>query len=126
MLRTKRGRSRRSEHPLWAVSAYRTKKVPTGADTRQRDFQTFFAAKATAANISLVRGLLKILDVDFKRRATRRKAMHLLAAHEKNLKPNSSAIDQTEETNIVALAISCGLIGLCFLFAAHIEYLSTL
>lgn len=112
--------------PLGMFQRITLKKFLRELDKRQREFQTFFVAEATPATISLVRGLLQILEINLKLKGTRRKAEQLLTAHEKNLKHIEALDNQQAEQNLVALSISCGLIGLCFLLAAHIEYLSQL
>lgn len=99
------------------------KKFLRELDSRQREFETMFVAKATAANIILVRGLMKILDIDFKRKTTRSKAVKLLSAHEKNLKQNRTGTNEPEDINLVDFALSCGLLAILFMLAAHMEYI---
>lgn len=111
--------------PLGMFQRMELKKFLRELDARQRDFQTMFVAHATRANIALVRGLLQILDIDIKKKATRREAVHLLSAHEKNLKHNSTAADQQTQVNFVDLSLSFGLLAILFILAAHINYLES-
>lgn len=110
--------------------------IPMGQFTRARlkqlcrellenlqTFETMVVAKATTQNVKLIRGLYQILDIDYKPRAARRRAEILTSVYEKNLKPTTPNDGEEELVNLVSLAVSCGLITLLYLLAAHIEYL---
>lgn len=93
----------------------------------QSTLETFMAAKATEKNLVLIRGLIQILSLDLKPKENRREAQALTAAVEKNLKPKQRENgSEQEKVNLVQFAISCGLIALIYILAAHLEYLENL
>lgn len=89
-------------------------------------FETMFVAEVTDRKLKIIRALAEILDQNLKPKENRRKAMLLTTAHEKNLKPSALQQGNEEEINLVSLSLSCGLITLLFLLAAHIQYLENL
>lgn len=91
-----------------------------------QQFETMFVAEVTDRKLKIIRALAEILDQNLKPKENRRKAMLLTTAHEKNLKPSALQQGKEEEINLVSLSLSCGLITLLFLLAAHIQYLENL
>lgn len=113
--------------------------VPLGQFTRVRikhlcqdllknlgTFETMLVAKATPYNVKVLKALVDILSLDLKPKTARSAANNLLAAHEKNLKPSARELGKEEDLNLVKFAIACGLIGICFLIVAHLNYLEAL
>lgn len=89
--------------------------------------ETFMAAKATEKNLTLIRGLVQILSLNLKPKGNRREAEALTSAYEKNLKPSLRENgSEQEKVNLIQFAISCGLIALIYILAAHLEYLENL
>lgn len=85
------------------------------------------AAKTTEKNLVLIRGLVKILSLDLKPKANRREAETLTAANEENLKPKQRENgSEQEKVNLIQFAISCGLVAILYIIAAHLEYLESL
>lgn len=110
--------------------------IPMGQFTRSRlkdlirellksgkTLETFVAAKATPKTIQLLEGLLKILDLNLKPKSSREAATNLITVNEKNLKPKSQVRGSEEEVNLLSFSLSCGLIALCYLVSAFLEYL---
>lgn len=85
-------------------------------------FETMLVAKATERNVKLLRGLDAFLAMgDLKPKSKREAAQNLLAENEKNLKQNERD-EGTGGLNLVDFSIKCGLIALCYLITAHLEY----
>lgn len=91
-----------------------------------QQFETMFVAKVDEKDLQLLEGLHKILNLDLKPKANRRKAKLLTAAHERNLKPSAAQKSNDEFVNLVSLSLSLGLITLLFLIAARVQYLEAL
>lgn len=113
--------------PLGAWTRVRLKHLCRELLKSQSTLQTFCAAKATSHNMALIKGLLEILSLNLKPKSNREAAVVLTSANEKNLKPTQRMKGSDEETtNLVQFSISCGLIALLYLLAAHLEYLEAL
>lgn len=91
-----------------------------------QQFETMFVAEVTDRRLKIIHALAEILDQNLKPKENRRKAKLLTTVHEKNLKPATLQQGNEEEINLVSFSLSCGLITLLFLLAAHIQYLENL
>lgn len=94
--------------------------------THQKNLVTILAANATPQAVQVLKGLYEILGLDLRPQATRGKATALLTENEKNLKQSAKQVSESSFVNLVSFSVSCGLIAILFLVAAHIEYLSNL
>lgn len=90
---------------------------------RHKTLQTFVAAEATPRTIALLQGLEHILSMNLKPKTLRQKEQCWYAAHEKNLKQLTTQYGTDEVVNLVQVAVSCSLVAILFLLAAHLDYL---
>lgn len=111
--------------PLGQFTRYQLKQLCRELLRTGKTLETFVAAKATPKTIHLLEGLLKILDLNLKPKSSREAAVHLLTANEKNLKPTARRQGKDEVENLVSFSISCGLITLCYMVGAFLQYLET-
>lgn len=88
-------------------------------------FETMFVVEVTEANVKILKALDEILSLNLKPKENRQNAVLLTTAHEKNLKPTARQHGNEEEINLVSLALSCGLLVILFLLAAHVQYLES-
>lgn len=91
-----------------------------------QQFETMFVCEVTERKVKIIKALAEILDLNLKPKENRRKAIVLTTVHEKNLKPSALQPGNEEEINLVSFSLSCGLITILFLLAAHIQYLESL
>lgn len=91
-----------------------------------KQFETMFVCKVTDRNLKVLKALAEILSLNLKPKGNRRQANLLTTVYEKNLKPSALQQGNEEEINLVSFSLSCGLITLLFLLAAHIQYLEML
>lgn len=89
-------------------------------------FETMLVAKATQQNVKLLRGLLALLEIDFKPKENRGAALTLTAENEKNLKPSMPLAGSERIVNLVDVSVKFGLIVILFLLAFHLNYLESL
>lgn len=112
--------------PMGAFVRLRLKKLCEELLARGEALQTFVAAEATPATLTLLRGLSKILSLNLKPKASREKAKNLLSENEKNLSETVRLSANEEDFNLVSFALSCGLIVVIFLLGCHLDYLESL
>lgn len=111
--------------PLGQFTRYQLKQLIRELLKTGKTLETFVAAKATTKTIKLLEGLLKILDLNLKPKSSREAAVHLLTEYEENLKPAARRQGKIEVENLVSFSISCGLITLCYMVGAFLQYLET-
>lgn len=111
--------------PLGQFTRYQLKQLCRELLRTGKTLETFVAAKATMKTIKLLEGLLKILDLNLKPKSSREAAVHLLTEYEENLKPTARRQGKEEVQNLVSFSISCGLITLCYMVGAFLQYLET-
>lgn len=83
----------------------------------QENLQTIMACDARREYLQICHGLIEILTTDFRRKINRKQIENCYAAHEKNLKQETEE-DDDDSFDMYQFATACGLITLCFLFAA--------
>lgn len=109
--------------PLGQFTRYQLKQLCRELLRTGKTLETFVAAKATTKTIKLLEGLLKILDLNLKPKSSREAAIHLLTDYEENLKPTARRQGKEEVQNLVSFCISCGLISLCYMVGAFLQFL---
>lgn len=88
-------------------------------------FETMLVAKATEQNVRLIKGLLALLEIDFKPKKNRCAAKTLTDENEKNLKPSVTDFGDEHIVNIIDLSVKFGLVVVLFLLAFHLNYLES-
>jgi hypothetical protein len=109
--------------PLGQFTRYQLKQLIRELLKTGKTLETFVAAKATKKTIKLLEGLLRILDLNLKPKSSREAAIHLLTEYEENLKPTARRQGKEEVKNLVSFSISCGLITLCYMVGAFLQFL---
>ncbi len=112
--------------PLGQFTRWRLKLLVRELLKNGKSLETFVAAKATPHTIKLLEGLAKILDLNLKPKQNREAADILTTATEKNLKPTARPAANTQYLNLVQFSISCGLVVLCYLIGAFLQYMEAL
>lgn len=112
--------------PLGQFTRYRLRQLVRELLRNGKKLETFVAAKATPKTIQLLAALDEILGMNLKPKESREAANILTTATEKNLKPTAAKAASEEEVNLVSFSISCGLIVLCYMVGAFIQYLENI
>lgn len=109
--------------PLGQFTRYRLRQLVRELLRNGKQLETFVAAKATPKTIQLLAALDKILGLNLKPKESREAANILTTAAEKNLKPTVAKAASEKEVNLVSFSVSCGLIVLCYMIGAFLQYL---